>query len=53
VKYSADPTTIRRGAPLLGEHSREVLAEFGFGADEIDSLINTGAIVEPAAKAAG
>ena len=53
VKYSADPTTIRRGAPLLGEHSREVLAEFGFGADEVDSLINTGAIVEPAAKAAG
>jgi crotonobetainyl-CoA:carnitine CoA-transferase CaiB-like acyl-CoA transferase len=52
VKYSADPTTIRRGAPLLGEHSREVLAEFGFGADEIDSLIDTGAIVEPASKAA-
>lgn len=51
VKYSADPTSIRRGAPLLGEHSREVLAEFGFAADEIDGLIGSGAIVEPAATA--
>ena len=54
IKYSAKPTSIRRGAPLLGEHSREVLAEFGFGADEIDSLIGSGAIIEPevTAKAA-
>jgi crotonobetainyl-CoA:carnitine CoA-transferase CaiB-like acyl-CoA transferase len=54
VKYSADPTTIRRGAPLMGEHSREVLAEFGFAADEIDGLIGSGAIIEPevTAKAA-
>ena len=51
VKYSADPTSIRRGAPLLGEHSREVLAEFGFAAEEIDGLIGSGAIVEPAATA--
>ena len=51
VKYSADPTSILRGAPLLGEHSREVLAEFGFAADEIDGLIGSGAIVEPAATA--
>ncbi len=51
VKYSADPTSIRRGAPLLGEHSREVLAEFGFAADEIEGLIGSGAIVEPAVAA--
>lgn len=50
VKYSADPTSIRRGAPLMGEHSREVLAEFGFAADEINNLIATGAIIEPAAE---
>ena len=44
----------RRGAPLMGEHSREVLAEFGFAADEIDGLIGSGAIIEPevTAKAA-
>jgi crotonobetainyl-CoA:carnitine CoA-transferase CaiB-like acyl-CoA transferase len=51
VKYSAAPTSIRRGAPLMGEHSREVLAEFGFAADEIDGLIGSGAIVEPDAAA--
>jgi len=51
VKYSADPTSIRRGAPLMGEHSREVLAEFGFADDEINSLIDSGAIIEPAATA--
>lgn len=51
VKYSADPATIQCGAPLLGEHSREVLAEFGFAADEINGLIGSGAIVETAATA--
>ncbi len=51
VKYSADPTSIRRGPPLMGEHSREVLAEFGFADDEINSLIDSGAIIEPAATA--
>ena len=34
VKYSATPASIRRGAPLVGEHSREVLAEYGFAGDE-------------------
>jgi crotonobetainyl-CoA:carnitine CoA-transferase CaiB-like acyl-CoA transferase len=47
VKYSATPTSIRRGAPLIGEHSREVLAEFGFEATEIEGLIASGAIHEP------
>ena len=37
-----------RHAPRLGEHSVEVLAQAGFGADEIDSLIAEGAV--PAAS---
>ncbi len=54
VKYSATPATVRRGAPLMGEHSREVLVEFGFSSQEIDGLIASGAIIEPdvTAKAA-
>ena len=44
VKYSAASTEIRRGAPLIGEHSREVLAEYGFTADEIAALQADGAI---------
>ncbi len=49
VKYSAASTEIARGAPLIGEHSREVLAEFGFTGDEIESLIGEGAVGETVA----
>jgi benzylsuccinate CoA-transferase BbsE subunit len=34
----ASPWEIRRPAPLLGEHTREVLAEAGLSAAEIDRL---------------
>ena len=33
------------GAPRLGEHSREVLEETGWGAAEIDELIRTGVVL--------
>jgi crotonobetainyl-CoA:carnitine CoA-transferase CaiB-like acyl-CoA transferase len=36
--FSATPPDIRRGAPALGEHTREVLAEHGYSAAEIDVL---------------
>ena len=36
------PSAIRRPAPLLGEHTDEILAEFGFGDDEISRLHPTG-----------
>lgn len=52
VKYSAAATGIGRGAPLMGEHSREVLAEFGFTGDEIETLIGEGAVGETVAEAA-
>ena len=32
-------------APSIGEHSRAVLAELGYGATEIDVLIATGVVV--------
>jgi crotonobetainyl-CoA:carnitine CoA-transferase CaiB-like acyl-CoA transferase len=41
--WSGTPPTIRRLAPRLGEHSREVLAEAGYDAGEIGRLIDTGA----------
>ena len=44
VKYSAASTEIGRGAPLIGEHSRAVLAEFGFSAEEIEGLAIDGAL---------
>jgi len=43
VKLSATPGKVLRPAPLFGQHTREVLAEFGFGAGEIEELIGSGA----------
>jgi formyl-CoA transferase len=38
VKLSDTPGSVRRAAPLLGEHTSEVLAEAGFSAAEIAAL---------------
>jgi crotonobetainyl-CoA:carnitine CoA-transferase CaiB-like acyl-CoA transferase len=46
VKLSETPGSVRRRAPGLGEHSREVLLEFGFDAAEIDSLVEAGVVRE-------
>lgn len=45
VKFSAAASGIRRGAPVLGEHSREVLAGYGYGEQEIDRLVESGVII--------
>ena len=37
IKMSDSPTEVRR-SPLLGEHTDEVLAQLGFGADEVAAL---------------
>ena len=45
IKLSASPGGVARPAPLLGQHTREVLAEFGFTPSEIQSLVDSGAAV--------
>ena len=44
VKFSATPGEIRRLAPALGEHTREVLLECGLTEDEIGQLEGDGVI---------
>jgi crotonobetainyl-CoA:carnitine CoA-transferase CaiB-like acyl-CoA transferase len=44
VKLSASPANLRRGAPTMGEHTEEVMAELGYGAAEIAALNESGAI---------
>jgi crotonobetainyl-CoA:carnitine CoA-transferase CaiB-like acyl-CoA transferase len=44
IKLSETPPTIRRRAPLLGEHTAEVLGWLGYDPDRIDGLRAAGAI---------
>ena len=46
VKLSATPGQIRTRAPMLGEHSAEVLLERGFSRSEVDELVGAGVVVE-------
>lgn len=44
IKFSQLPRPAAKPAPELGEHSREILLEFGFTHPEIDSLISQGVV---------
>jgi crotonobetainyl-CoA:carnitine CoA-transferase CaiB-like acyl-CoA transferase len=44
IKLSETPGEVVRGAPLYGEHTREVLAEAGYTEAEIAALIAAGAV---------
>jgi formyl-CoA transferase len=44
LKMSATPLNVRRRAPLLGEHTVQVLRAAGFDAEEIEGLRAAGAI---------
>lgn len=41
-KWSVSPARLRRHAPLLGEHSAELLREAGYSDDEVEGLIRDG-----------
>ena len=44
IKFSDTPGKVRRPAPLLGEHTDEVLGALGYGAAEIAALRAEGAV---------
>jgi crotonobetainyl-CoA:carnitine CoA-transferase CaiB-like acyl-CoA transferase len=35
VKFSRTPSEVRRGAPVLGQHTKEILAEIGFSVEDV------------------
>jgi crotonobetainyl-CoA:carnitine CoA-transferase CaiB-like acyl-CoA transferase len=48
IHFSASPERTSTPAPLLGQHTREVLQAFGLDAAEIDALLAAGVVSEPA-----
>jgi crotonobetainyl-CoA:carnitine CoA-transferase CaiB-like acyl-CoA transferase len=52
VKFSGTPGGVRHGAPRFGEHTREVLLEYGFAETEIERMAREGAIHTGDLKAA-
>ena len=45
-RFSRSPATVRRPAPLLGEHTVQVLGEAGLEEAEIDGLLRDGAAIQ-------
>ncbi len=52
-RFSRTPARIDRGAPLVGEHSREVLLELGLDDARVDELLASGVIAQDSAGAGG
>jgi crotonobetainyl-CoA:carnitine CoA-transferase CaiB-like acyl-CoA transferase len=45
VKFSATPGRVRRGAPQLGQHTHEVLKEYGYSEAEINQMVGRGDVI--------
>jgi crotonobetainyl-CoA:carnitine CoA-transferase CaiB-like acyl-CoA transferase len=44
IKFSESRAEVKRAAPVLGQHTREVLGELGYSAAGIDELVREGAV---------
>lgn len=49
IHFSATPTPASTPAPLLGQHTRELLREAGYGDAEIDGLLAEGVVAQAVA----
>jgi alpha-methylacyl-CoA racemase len=49
VKMGRTPGAVEAPAPALGEHTRDALREVGYGDDEIEAMIESGAVAGPSA----
>ena len=47
IKFSDTPGGLRRAAPVLGQHTREVLRDHGFSDTQIDQMAAQGAVQMP------
>jgi crotonobetainyl-CoA:carnitine CoA-transferase CaiB-like acyl-CoA transferase len=44
VHFSATPTAVTRPAPMLGEHTRTLLRDYGYSDSEIDDFVANGVV---------
>lgn len=44
VKFSRTPASVEHGAPLYGQHMREILAACGYSEAQVDAMIEAGAV---------
>jgi crotonobetainyl-CoA:carnitine CoA-transferase CaiB-like acyl-CoA transferase len=51
ILFSRTPADVRTSPPLLGQHTREVLAELGYGEAQVTALLTAGAAVQAALPA--
>lgn len=47
IRFSKTPSSVERGAPLVGEHSREILRSVGYGEEEIARMAKEGIVAAP------
>jgi crotonobetainyl-CoA:carnitine CoA-transferase CaiB-like acyl-CoA transferase len=45
VKFSRTPAQVTDAAPILGQHTREVLNEMGYDKVQIDALVQSRAVI--------
>jgi crotonobetainyl-CoA:carnitine CoA-transferase CaiB-like acyl-CoA transferase len=46
IRFPGRPEAPPRAAPALGEHTRQVLAEAGYGPDAIEAMLKAGAAAQ-------
>ena len=46
-KWSATPQSVRSHAPLIGEHTRAILSEYGYSESAIQAMLDSGAAAAP------
>jgi crotonobetainyl-CoA:carnitine CoA-transferase CaiB-like acyl-CoA transferase len=44
IRFAKTPSAVQRGAPQIGEHSREILAQAGFDEASIERLLASGTV---------
>lgn len=50
IKLSRTPGRIERGAPDFGTHTREIMSEYGYSNEEIETMLEEGTILETPAE---